>query len=108
MKRTPDRSGIVKIKKWFEWNVCIECRLECRREPMWKIYKGPFFDGKGKTRYCCMGCAPDKATAAAIFTKHLDPTEANRPPAPPAPPAPPSKRHTVPTVMNAHTVRYSP
>lgn len=48
------------------WTECCICRLEVRRERMWKAIPGPWIGGRGNERYACQSCAPLNASEQEV------------------------------------------
>ena len=67
MRRKTDKSCVDSIFTFFEWNECVNCGFEYRRERVWEYMRGPFYNGNGVLRYCCRICAPTKQEAVAVF-----------------------------------------
>jgi hypothetical protein len=62
MKRTPPyrfpNYGIDKIKTFFKWIQCDKCRMEFRREYIWKCFIKSILFTDNIYGYICMTCAP--------------------------------------------------
>lgn len=68
------------------WTKCCNCDHYVRREPMWMFVTGPYYGGKGVTRYLCTSCAPDEAAAEQQINEYN-----NQSPPPPGPELPPTE-----------------
>lgn len=64
------------------WQRCSCCKLDFRREWGWRYLSGPYFGGRGRWRYLCSSCAPNREAASLLAA--TDPHRGKRPPAPPA------------------------
>jgi hypothetical protein len=84
MKRSPKTPEIIPIYTFFEWNLCMQCNKEFRREKGWKKNTGTYYGGKGREKYICSGCAGTEEAAEALFNKHA--AKIVRPDPPPCPP----------------------
>ena len=44
----------------FDWHQCECCKLDFRFESGWRYLTGPYYGGKGVTKYICKRCKPTR------------------------------------------------
>ena len=84
-KRTKWGKDIYETKTWFEWNHCIVCEKEFRREPIFQTYSRHFTSRMGgllfkKIYSFCKKCCPTKKEAFLAYKKYIPPMPKVKPP----------------------------